>query len=99
MSDTDESRAVTFRADAWVQSERQQQRQRAALPLPTDRMKIELQIKVLQTQARLSGPGKRAVNAQDLSRAVGAVAPTTVILSHRFFRECGWVEQTGRGQY
>jgi hypothetical protein len=99
MSDTEYGMLSAVRGDSRTKPERQQQRQRATRPLPTDRMKFDLQIKVLQTTARLSGPGRRPVSAPDLSRAVGAVVPATVILSHRFFRDCGWLEPRGRGLY
>jgi hypothetical protein len=78
---------------------RQQQRQRAGRALPTDRMKMDLQVRVLQTLGRLSGQRKAPVNADDLSRAVGDVAPSTVGLSNRFFKDAGWLDAAGRGRY
>jgi hypothetical protein len=81
------------------QRDRQPQRARAAKSLPTDRMKFGLQVKVLQTIGRLSGPGKRAVTAQDLSRAVEGVSEATIGLSHGFFLDSGWIERQGRGRY
>jgi hypothetical protein len=60
-------------------------------------MKMDLQFRVLHALGRLSGAGKRPVNADDLSRAVGGIAPTTVILSNKFFADAGWIEnQQGR---
>jgi hypothetical protein len=81
------------------QSKRQPQRQRPGKSLPTDRLKFDLQVRILQTLGRLSGPGKRAVEADDLSRAIGGVATTTVGLSNGFFRDSGWIDRQGRGRY
>jgi len=78
---------------------RQPQRQRPGKSLPTDRMKFDLQVRILRTLGRLSGPGKRPVTADDLSRAIGGVANTTVGLSNGFFRDSGWIERQGRGRF
>lgn len=75
-------------------------RKRPAKSLPTDRMKFEVQVRVLQAAARLSGAGKRAIDAQALSHAMsGEVSHYTVGLSHQFFVDCGWLEKRGRGEY
>jgi hypothetical protein len=81
------------------QRERQPQRQRATKSLPTDRLKFDQQVRILQTLGRISGPGKRPVTAEELSRAVGDVANTTVGLSHGFFRDSGWIDRQARGRY
>lgn len=78
---------------------RQQPRQHAAKALPTDRMKMDRQPVVLGMIGRLSGPRKESVNADALSRAVGGVAPTTVILSNRFFADAGWITTPSKGLY
>jgi hypothetical protein len=74
------------------------QRQRAGRALPTDRMKMDFQVRVLNAIGRLSGAGKRPVTAQELSKALEGIAPTTVILSNRFFADAGWIRNQ-RGQY
>jgi len=79
--------------------ERQPQRQRPGKSLPTDRLRFDLQVRILQTLGRLSGPGKRPVTADDLSRAIGGVSSTTVGLSNGFFRDSGWIDRQGRGHY
>jgi hypothetical protein len=76
-----------------------QQRQRATKALPTDRMKMDRQIAVLGALGRLSGPRKDPVNGDQLSRAVGGVVASTVILSNRFFADAGWIVPSGRGLY
>jgi hypothetical protein len=78
---------------------RQQARQRADKALPTDRMKMDRQIAVLHALGRLSGPRKESVNADGLSRAVSGIAPTTVILSNRFFEAAGWIVIPAKGIY
>jgi hypothetical protein len=75
------------------------QRQRAAKAFPTDRMKMDRQIAVLRTLGRLSGPRKDSVDGNALSKAVGGVAATTVILSNRFFADAGWIANSGKGLY
>jgi hypothetical protein len=75
------------------------QRQRAAKAFPTDRMKMDRQIAVLRTLGRLSGPRKDTVDGNALSKAVGGVAATTVILSNRFFADAGWIVNSGKGLY
>ena len=67
---------------------RQQARQRAAKGLPTDRIKRDRQYGIPVAIGRLSGPRKEPINADSLARAVGGgIAPTTVILSNRFFED------------
>ena len=78
---------------------RQQPRTHASKALPTDRMKMDRQIAVLHAVGRLSGPRKNAVDADALSRAVTDIAPTTVILSNRFFEAAGWIDVPNKGNY
>lgn len=78
---------------------RQQPRQHASKALPTDRMKMDRQPVVLGTIGRLSGPRKESINGDALSRAVGGVVATTVILSNRFFADAGWINIPGKGLY
>lgn len=78
---------------------RQQPRPHASEPLPTDRMKMDRQIAVLHAIGRLSGPRKSPVDADALSRAVTDIAPTTVILSNRFFEAAGWITVPTKGNY
>jgi len=79
-------------------SSRAAQRPHAKRALPTDRMKMDVQIRVLNAIGRLSGAGKRPVNAQELGKALEGLAATTVMLSNRFFADAGWI-RSERGQY
>jgi hypothetical protein len=92
-------RPVEPPTDGEIPTGRQSQRQRATKALPTDRMKMDRQIAVLGALGRLSGPRKDAVNGDQLSRAVGGIVASTVILSNRFFADAGWVVPSGRGLY
>lgn len=79
---------------------RSEPRKRPSKSLPTDRMKFEVQVRVLQAAGRLSGAGKRPIDSQQLSAAMGGeVSHYTVGLSHQFFLDCGWLEKRGRGEY
>jgi hypothetical protein len=98
MSQQSHLRSVDSPAGSDTRTQGRAQRQRAGRALPTDRMKMELQVKVLEAIGRLSGAGKRAVTGQELSRAVGGLAPATVILSNRFMADAGWIENK-RGEY
>jgi hypothetical protein len=78
---------------------RQQSRQHAKKALPTDRIKMERQYEILATIGRLSGP-RNSIDAESLARAVGgSIAPTTVMLSNRYFAAAGWITIPAKGQY
>jgi hypothetical protein len=62
-------------------------------------MKMDRQIAVLAAIGRLSGPRKEPVSGDQLSRALGDVAPATVILSNKFLADAGWIVPSGRGFY
>ncbi|KGH43230.1 hypothetical protein IN07_24135 [Modestobacter caceresii] len=73
-------------------------RQRAEKSLPTDRLSFEKQVEALKWIAQLSGPGKRPVTAEEISASLG-LKGNTGGLSNKFFRDSGWIEPGGRGQY
>ena len=74
--------------------QRWEPRKRPSKSIPTDRMRFEVQERVLQTLGRMSGHGKRPVNAHQLAEAMNRdVSHYTVGLSHNFFVDAGWVEK------
>jgi|SRR5580658_1830615 hypothetical protein len=77
---------------------RQQPRQHSDKALPSDRMKVGKQVAVLHAIGRHSGP-RRPLDADILSRAVTGIAPSTVILSNRFFEAAGWITSPEKGRY
>lgn len=79
-------------------STRAVQKQRAEKSLPTDRHGFEKQVEALGSIAQLSGNSKRPVNAEDVSASLN-LKGNTGGLSNKFFRDCGWVESSGRGAY
>lgn len=78
---------------------RQQARQRATRGIPTDRIKMERQYEILAAIGRLSS-ARNSINADSLARVVGgSIAPTTVMLSNRFFADANWITIPAKGQY
>jgi hypothetical protein len=61
-------------------------------------MSFDKQVEVLRCIAQMSGNGRRAVTAEDVSAAVG-LKGNRGGLSNRFFRDSGWVVSAGRGGY
>jgi hypothetical protein len=91
---------TTGDGDGAGDSGRQQARQRAAKGLPTDRIKRDRQYEIPAAIGRLSGARKEPINAERLARAIGGgIAPTTVILSNRWFEDAGWITVPAKGQY
>lgn len=92
MSETPSSGAASVK--------RREPRKRPSKSLPTDRMKFDVQLRVLQAMGRLSGTSKRPIDAPRLSAAMnGEVSHYTVLLSHGFFLDAGWVDKRGRGEF
>ena len=77
---------------------RPNQRARAEKNLPTDRLGFDKQIEALRAIAQLSGTAKRPVTAEAISSALG-LKGNTGGLSNKFFRDNGWIEPAGRGEY
>jgi len=78
---------------------RREARPRPAKPLPTDRVKLGLQIRILRAVGRL-GTDKKPIPQDRLSDAIDkAAGPASVMLSHSFFTDCGWLTRVGRGEY
>lgn len=73
-------------------------KQRAEQALPTDRLSFDKQVQALRSLAQLSGNGRRPVTAEEQSSALG-LKGNVGGLSNRFFKDCGWVETSGRGMY
>lgn len=71
---------------------------RAEKSLPTDRLRFDNQVAVLRYVAQVSGSARKGSTAEDMSAAIDLKGGTGG-LNSKFFRDAGWFESVGRGEY